>query len=429
MTARRTWWSTRWLEAVEQRAQLDPNRLPRARRYARDGGVRDLRIEPGEVRATVAGRDSRPYAVRVRVRPFTDGEWRQALGAIAARASFAAALHDADLPPDVAAAVHEAGLDLVPGPLEIGPRCTCPDDADPCKHSAAVCYLVADALDADPFVIFLLRGRTREEVLAGLRSLRRGPAPVSPASPSAHEDGGTVIDDGEPHPAPDPDDPGVDAREVLAATAWGPIPDPPAPPRRPGRPAGWLVDPPAELSGLRADLLALAADAAHRARELTVGAAPDARLALDPDGDLARRAARMLGTPAFAVLATRAGIPERELARWALAWRHGGPHGFETLRRRWNPAREGDAGTAHLLATARTALGGAASAARIHGDRVTAAGRQLRLGRDYRWYPYQRIHQYWEPAGPAAADPAVAVARTWPRDLSPSDEHAAEWAT
>jgi uncharacterized Zn finger protein len=397
----RTWWGRQWLHSVEQRAQLDPNRLPRARRYARSGAIGDLQIGPGEARATVAGRGSRPYAIRIRVRPLTDDEWRRVLEAVAARATYSAALLEGDLPPEVAAALEESGLALVPGPAEIGPRCSCPDDADPCKHSAAVCFSIADTLDADPFVMLLLRGRSRDEVLAGIRTLRR--------EPGADE---RQVDD---EPPVVPEDPGVDAREVLAAREWGPVPDPPAPPRRPGRPAAWPVEPPAELAGLRADLMALAADAVHRAWELAVGAAPDARLALDADTDLARRADRALGKPAFAVLAARAHVPERELARWALAWRHGGAVGLETLRRRWNPAEEGEAGTRLLLVAARTALNGAAPAARIRGDRVTAGGRQLRLGRDDRWYPYQRVRDQWEPAGPAATDPAVAVARAWPQ--------------
>ena len=42
----------------------------------------------------------------------------------------AATLLDGDLPPEVAADVAGAGLDLLPGSGEVGPRCTCPDDAD-----------------------------------------------------------------------------------------------------------------------------------------------------------------------------------------------------------------------------------------------------------------------------------------------------------
>ncbi|MFZ0157530.1 MAG: SWIM zinc finger family protein, partial [Kineosporiaceae bacterium] len=235
MSADRTWWGRQWLRSIEQRAQLDPNRLPRARRYARSGAIHDLQIGPGEVRATVAGRGGRPYAVRVRVRPFTDVEWRRVLQAIAARATYAAALLEGDLPPDVGTAVEETGLALVPGPAEIGPRCTCPDDADPCKHSAAVCFLVADTLDADPFVILLLRGRTRDEVLAGLRALRRDRGAVhldadaaveSAARPSADSNVAKGTIGHEPAQAT-LEDPGADARDVLSATEWGPVPDPP----------------------------------------------------------------------------------------------------------------------------------------------------------------------------------------------------------
>jgi uncharacterized Zn finger protein len=399
----RTWWGRAWVAAIEQRAQLDPNRLPRAVAYARSGAVDELATAPGEVRASVEGRDSLPYDVRIRVRPFDDAEWGRVFDAIGARVAHTAAMLDGHLPPEVASDLEQVGLSLLPGAGEIGPRCTCPDDADPCKHSAAVCYLIADALDADPFVALLLRGRTRSEVLAGLRSRRRdldlAPSAADPQNAPA------------PLPIPAPAlaaDDGLDAREVLAASAWAPVPAPPTPPRRPGRPVAWPMDPPEQFAGLRSDLIALAADAAHRAWELSLGIAPDAGLSLGRDADLARRANRSLGTSGFAELARRSGVRERELARWALAWRHGGAAGFEALRERWNPATEADA--KHLVLAARAVLQDTTGvAARVQGDRVTAGNRQLRLGRDLRWHPYLRVRRSWEPAGPADADPSVAV--------------------
>ena len=111
------------------------------------------------------------------MRRFTDDEWDRVLAAISARLGHAAALLDGELPPEIADDAAAAGLDLLPGGGELGPRCSCPDDADPCKHSAAACYLITDALDADPFALFLLRGRTRDQVLAGIRARRRGAAP------------------------------------------------------------------------------------------------------------------------------------------------------------------------------------------------------------------------------------------------------------
>jgi hypothetical protein len=93
-----------------------------------------------------------------------------------------------------------------------------------------------------------------------------------------------------------------------------PIPAVPLPPRRPGAPAALPVDPPPWRSGLREDLVELAADAASPAWEMAVGLSADAGLSLDPDADLARRAARALGTPAFAALAARSGVGPRDLA-------------------------------------------------------------------------------------------------------------------
>ena len=114
----------------------------------------------------------------------------------------------------------------------------------------------------------------------------------------------------------------MDARSAfLVPVPLAPIPAVPLPPSRPGSPAALPVDPPPWRPGLREDLIELAADAASRAWELASGLSADAGLTLDPDADLARRAARTLGTPTFATLAARSGVPPRDLAREALAWR------------------------------------------------------------------------------------------------------------
>jgi uncharacterized Zn finger protein len=399
----RTWWGRAWLEALEQRARLDPDRLPRGRDYARSGTVGELTLAPGEARARVQGRKTEPYEVRIRVRRFTDEEWDRVLAAISARLGHAAALLDGELPPEIANDAAAAGLDLLPGGGELGPRCSCPDDADPCKHSAAACYLLSDVLDADPFALFLLRGRTRDQVLAGVRSRRRSGPPGQAATDTART----------PPTASQPTaDEGVDARAAFGAPeSAAPIPAVPLPPRRPGAPAALPVDPPPWRAGLREDLVELAADAASRAWEMAVGLSADAGLSLDPGADLARRAARALGTPAFAALAARSGVGERDLARQALAWRQGGLAGLESLDAEWDPAA-GDPDAVRLLTAARAALRDKTGAAQavIRGNRVTAGRLQLRLGRDLRWYPYARSDDDWEPSGAPEADPAQALA-------------------
>ena len=412
-----TWWGRAWLEALEQRAQLDPNRLPRGRDYARSGAVGELVLDPGEARAEVRGRKRSPYLTRIRVRQFTDEEWDRVLDVICAQLGRAAALLDGEVPPEVAHDLAAAGLSLLPGAGEVGPRCNCPDDADPCKHAAAVCYLVADALDADPFVALLLRGRTRGEVLAGLRARRRGEENITPATRDTEPRSGagqkppTEQDAPAGRKPPASSDSGVDARTALSPPPSDrPVPLPPVPPSRPGHPAALPTDPPPWRTAMREDLLGLAADAARRAWELANGISRDAGLALDIDADLARRADHVLGTPAFARLAERSGVDPRELACRALAWRYGGGVALEVLGASWEPAADAGSDAAELLKAARTAMREAAGAeVSIRGNQVTAGGIQLRLGRDLLWYPYALAGGQWEPAGPPQADPAHAA--------------------
>ena len=119
------------------------------------------------------GSRAQAYRVTVRVRRFTDDEWAALAAAVAARARHSASLLDGELDPSIVDDARAAGTELLPGPGDLQPRCSCPDWADPCKHSAAVCYLVADLLDADPFDLLLLRGRSRDEFLAQVRHTRR----------------------------------------------------------------------------------------------------------------------------------------------------------------------------------------------------------------------------------------------------------------
>jgi hypothetical protein len=220
--------------------------------------VGELDVTAGEVRAPVQGSQRTPYEVRVRVKRFSDEEWAAVTDALARQVGHAAALLEGELLPDVAGDVRAVGLDLLPGAGEVQPRCSCPDWADPCKHSAAVCYLVADELDRDPFLLFLLRGKSRDELLAGVRQRRGGSGTRTPSSMAAGSDF--------PVGAGWDEDAGVVAREAWSgdAPSWSATEPLPAPPRHAGRPVLLLDE---EPSGSEVDagaLGGLAADAARR---------------------------------------------------------------------------------------------------------------------------------------------------------------------
>ena len=170
-----TWWGQRWIEALERMSRDNLNRLGRGRGYARAGRVHDLRVEPGVVSAFVTGSESEPYEVTLRVAMLPPTSWQKAIEAMSKQAVFAAELIGGHMPQDIEQAFRAAGHSLFPAKQrEIETDCSCPDWANPCKHVAAVHYVLGEAFDKDPFLLFELRGRTRQQVLGALSALRTG---------------------------------------------------------------------------------------------------------------------------------------------------------------------------------------------------------------------------------------------------------------
>jgi uncharacterized Zn finger protein len=166
-----SWWSERFIELLESFGL--GSRLERGRAYARAGQVTELEVEPGIVLAKVQGSRYTPYRVRIRAAVFSEHQWRRAERAIAARALTLAKLLAGEMPHDIEQVLAECKLTLLPTAYnELRASCTCPDAANPCKHLAAVYYILAERFDADPFAIFTWRGRTEEELLDGLRTRR-----------------------------------------------------------------------------------------------------------------------------------------------------------------------------------------------------------------------------------------------------------------
>jgi uncharacterized Zn finger protein len=232
-----SWWSERFLAVLEKLGV--GGRLTRGKTYARAGQVVDLSIEPGEIVATVQGSRDEPYRARIGLTPFADQAWEAVEDAFARDSWFAASLLGGTVPDDLEGVFASVGLSLFPtGVREMPMDCSCPDWSVPCKHLAAVAYLVAERFDEDPFLILRWRGRDRTTLLGGIRS-RRDDAEPAVAPLAAVVD--RYFDAGGPLPevarsAPDPgrsealldempplgvlvagesDGPDVDAREAL----------------------------------------------------------------------------------------------------------------------------------------------------------------------------------------------------------------------
>jgi uncharacterized Zn finger protein len=176
-----TWWSGRFIAVLE--AIIVGGRLERGRNYARRGQVLSMDVTAGMVSALVQGSRVQPYRVRVGLTAFGMPEWEAAERALAASAWYSAKLLAGEMPEDIEDVFAELGLALVPASAgELSMYCSCPDWEVPCKHIAAVFYLLAEAFDDDPFSILAWRGRTREDLLAGLHAARGG-VTVDPGAP------------------------------------------------------------------------------------------------------------------------------------------------------------------------------------------------------------------------------------------------------
>jgi len=171
-----SWWARRWI-AVLEGFELG-GRLQRARSYARRGQVVSILIERGRVDAVVQGSRPDPYLVTIETRTLVPEEWRRLAAALNREARFAAQLLAGEMPADVEEAFRLAGLSLFPAQKEdLRTSCSCPDWSNPCKHIAAVYYLLGEEFDRDPFLIFRLRGLDRDElVLLLARAAATAPA-------------------------------------------------------------------------------------------------------------------------------------------------------------------------------------------------------------------------------------------------------------
>lgn len=184
--ASREWWSQRWLDLLD--SYRFKKRLERGRNYARQGNILSIKFEGAQVLARVQGTDPEPYKVSLSLAPFSDEEWSYIIETMSQKAIYAAKLLAGEMPQNIEEVFTANGLSLFPFTLgEVKSKCSCPDKANPCKHVAAIYYQLGDRFSEDPFVLFQLRGRTKEQILTSLREFRSRGAEESKEAEKAEE--------------------------------------------------------------------------------------------------------------------------------------------------------------------------------------------------------------------------------------------------
>ena len=167
----RTWWGERFIAALEE--FTDPARLGRGRSYASGGRILDYTLANGTVTARVRGSINPYFGVykepiyrtSITIKAISAADWTKAIRHIASRADLVTKLLMNEMPDTIEDAFSRLGLHLLPhSERDFVTSCSCPDWANPCKHIAGVYYLLASALDNDPFLMFELRGLSRNDL-------------------------------------------------------------------------------------------------------------------------------------------------------------------------------------------------------------------------------------------------------------------------
>lgn len=185
-----TWWGKEWITTLEN---FDiGERITRGKSYARKGQVTDLVITAKKgVAAKVQGSRVRPYKVSITLTPYSKEQKELLAQKLTSKPIYIAQLLSGEMPENLARVFKTAGLALFPAKYnDLTTTCSCPDYSNPCKHIAAVVYLMAEAFDQDPFLLFTLRGIDKEEFLRKIgykRQTASGDAPPAIPEPLPSE--------------------------------------------------------------------------------------------------------------------------------------------------------------------------------------------------------------------------------------------------
>ncbi len=168
--------SRAWMSLVEQ---VTPEEvLAEGFEYGGLGQVAAFTPISGGLEARVQGRQRRPYDVKIRIPTFTSHDWDRLAEVLAQEAGAVAALIDGRVPDTVVSSMHEMSRPLLPRMTDdVEYTCSCLDLEEddpqwrsrPCKHGAALAFVVAEHLDNTPMSAFIMRGIEEQMLLDRLR--------------------------------------------------------------------------------------------------------------------------------------------------------------------------------------------------------------------------------------------------------------------
>jgi len=174
----KTWWGKRWLDSL---TKIDfENRIQRGSRYARNGSVQNVQVVDNQIIARVQGSRRLPYKVEITVPVINKVQQKQLLERIRINKLIIASFINREVSPLLDQEALAMGITLFPDSWRsLQMSCSCPDFAVPCKHIAALIYVISEMIDRDPFFLLKMKGLDLERELKELRR-ENSEAPIIP---------------------------------------------------------------------------------------------------------------------------------------------------------------------------------------------------------------------------------------------------------
>ncbi len=171
----RTWWGQKFISALE--SFTDSGRLQRGRAYSGDSRILAFDITKGIATATIRGNvnpyfgvyKEPKYETEIKMTAIAAKDWTKIIANMSSKASVVARLLLNEVPENIEASFVAVGQHLLPhSRKDFQTECSCPDYSNPCKHIAGLCYRLSGELDRDPFLLFEMRGLSKESLQAEL---------------------------------------------------------------------------------------------------------------------------------------------------------------------------------------------------------------------------------------------------------------------
>lgn len=155
-------WARAWMKQLALCESGGLNLAP-GRTLLRHGCVLDVAAEQGEIRALVSAEEL--YEVHLRLRALGDERRERLASSCRGHIDSLVSLLEGKLDAAVFERLCDPETGLLPEPADWQMRCTCLDWSEPCPHAAAAIYAVGCLLDAEPSLLFNLRGVRAEDLL------------------------------------------------------------------------------------------------------------------------------------------------------------------------------------------------------------------------------------------------------------------------